>query len=197
MGRLKSITQMKFRILAISLALSFIAIGISAAVDDGFGSAKKIEGQYFTIFYSPELDLTSLTQQLNIRPSDEILTGTTTEGNAATSPELASMIDTLYLRVGDILDMHVYSFTGTIKVCKDDEQIERIYKNLFDKSLHHQKSFYVYSLNTIYISSSIFKKEVLGHEIAHAIINRYFVVPSPIKIQEVLSMYVEYQLRKE
>jgi len=36
----------------------------------------------------------------------------------------------------------------------------------------------------------------LGHEIGHAVISNYFVVQPPIRIQEVLAGYVEYQLRK-
>jgi hypothetical protein len=57
-------------------------------------------------------------------------------------------------------------------------------------------SFYVYDLNTIYVSAGSFKREVLGHEIAHAVISHYFVVQPPMKAQEVLAGYVEYQLRE-
>ena len=49
--------------------------------------------------------------------------------------------------------------------------------------------------NTIYTSEESFKREVVGHEMSHAIICHYFAVPAPVKVQEVLSMYVEYNLR--
>jgi len=57
-------------------------------------------------------------------------------------------------------------------------------------------SFYVNDISAIYISGENFRREILGHEIAHAIINHYFVVSPPIKVQEILAKYIEYQLRK-
>ena len=35
---------------------------------------------------------------------------------------------------------------------------------------------------------------VLAHEVAHAIINQYFAVPPPSKVQEILSQYVDKHL---
>ncbi len=37
---------------------------------------------------------------------------------------------------------------------------------------------------------------LLGHEMGHVIISHYFVVPPSYRIQEVLTGYVEFQLRK-
>ena len=51
-------------------------------------------------------------------------------------------------------------------------------------------------INTIYITAENFKKAVLGHEVAHAVISHYFVVQPSMKVQEVLAGYIEYQLRK-
>ena len=39
--------------------------------------------------------------------------------------------------------------------------------------------------------------DAIAHEIAHAIINHYFVVPPSVKMQEILSGYVEYSLNKK
>jgi len=180
---------------AIAISLLFAAVSICYAVEDDFGSASKVEGKHFTIYYATQLDIPSLLQQLNIQPSDKILAGESV--NKDTSYDelgMADMVDTLFMRVCDILDMHLYSFQGNIKICKDSEHLNRIYKNLFDKNIQ-AGSFYVYSLNTIYISKDTFKRGILGHEIAHAIMSCYFVVQPSVKIQEVLAGYVEYQLR--
>jgi len=165
-------------------------------VEDSFGPAKTIESKYFTVYYSPEIEASTLAQQLNISPADEIMAGKSPQTPAAPESELADMVDTLFLNVGDILDMRLYSYKGSIKICADDAQIDQVYATLFNASLHHRQSFYVHALNTIYISLGSFKREILGHEMSHAIINGYFAVQSPVKIQEILSMYVEYQLRK-
>ena len=172
-----------------------LATGIAYSLDDGFGSAKKIESNHFTIYYAPELEIATLTQQLNISPSDEILVGKSSREGNPLAFGLADMLDTLFMRVCDILDMQLYSFKGNIKICKDDDYLKAVYKNLFDKNLT-RSSFYVNALNTIYISQESFQQEILGHEIGHAIISHYFVVSPSVKIQEVLAGYVEYQLRR-
>jgi Zn-dependent peptidase ImmA (M78 family) len=94
--------------------------------------------------------------------------------------------------------MQLYSYRGHIKVCADERQLADVYRNLFGVSAgeRHLHSFYVYEVNTIYITKESFDRFVLGHEIGHAVISNYFVVQPPVRVQEVLAGYVEYQLRK-
>ena len=176
--------------LAVVLVLSLFAGFSIAAEDDGFGSARKIESRHFTIYFAPQLDPGELARSLDIRASDKLISG------GAYQSGLGGMIDTLFTQACDILDMQLYSFHGAIKICRDTNQVNAIYRNLFDKDLPKSHSFYLYNTNTIYISAENFKREVLGHEIGHAIISHYFVVSPSVKIQEVLAVFVEYQLRK-
>ena len=178
------------------VVLLFSIISFSYAIDDDFGSAGKLESEYFTIYYAPQLDLSSLTQQLNIQVTDKLLAGKSIDKKDSPGAVLADMVDTLFLLVCDILDMPLYSFHGKIKICQDRKHLNRIYKRLFDKDLNQEKSFYVYSFNTIYMSSDDFKREILGHEMGHAVISHFFVVHPSVKIHEILSTYVEYQLRQ-
>lgn len=108
---------------------------------------------------------------------------------------LADMLDGLFSRVCDILDMQLYSYQGTIKICRDGKHLSSVYRQLFNRDTE-MAAFYVSELNTIYIDSERFIPAVLGHEIGHAIMCQYFVVPPPVKVSEVLAGYVEYQLRK-
>lgn len=189
-----------YKSIIIFIILFFLNVSISYAFtyNDGFGPAKKIEDKHFIVYYVPELDISVLSQQLNIRPSDKLIVGKSIERKLSSEAEFIDMLDTLFLRVCDILDMHLYSFQGNIKICQNHQQLKSIYSNLFNKELTstHAYSFYVYDVNAIYISAENFKREILGHEIAHAVISHYFVVLPSEKIQEVLAMYVEYQLRK-
>ncbi|MFH0839157.1 MAG: hypothetical protein V1893_03120 [Candidatus Omnitrophota bacterium] len=180
----------------ISSVLLFIVKAEAFEGDDTFGPSYKIEGKNLTIYYSPGLEMPSLVQALNIRPADRLLAGKSLKSGYSQEEELADILDTLFIEVCEILDMRLYSFKGDIKICKDQNQLNKIYYNLFDKELRGTYSFYVRDNNTIYISAENFKREILGHEIAHAIICHYFVVSPSVKIQEVLSKYVEYQLRK-
>ena len=168
------------------------------SIDDGFVTAEKIAGKHFTVLYESGVDISSLTEQLNIGPSDRILAGKTTKTKFSAEQELSEMLDTLFIRVCDILDMRLYnSFEGTIKICRNDERLKEIFFDLFSKELNSNYPFYVHRFSTIYVSPENFTTAVMGHEIAHAVMSNYFVVLPSVKIQEVLAGYVEYQLRKD
>jgi hypothetical protein len=175
--------------------------GMTYGFDDGFASARRSEGKYFTVYYASQVDPAGLSQNLNIGAADRILTGGSTEKwgsdyESDSASGLADMLDTLFLRVSDILDIHIYSFHANIKVCRSEAQLNSLYEELFGRGLESHALF-VTDLNTIYTSPEYFTKEILGHEIAHALMSRYFVVQPPIKVSEVLAGYVEYQLRKK
>lgn len=184
------------RIILAAVMLLSLIFNPSYASEDGFDPAKKTAGKHFVIYYGPEINILNLTQALDITHSDKFLAGKSFEKEKDSSESrFADIFDILFARVSDILDMHLYSFQGEIKLCRDREQLNKIYYGLFNKQLN-SASFYVYSLNTIYISQADFKYEIIGHEIAHAIISHYFVVLPPLKIQELLASYVEYQLKR-
>lgn len=168
----------------------------AAAFEDGFGSAKKTEGKYVVAYYPSDTDQAELAESLNTRSSDKIMAGESSQSKKPREEELAQALDTLFIQVSDILEMHLYSLKTVVKICQDDAQLTDIYTKMFNADLGGRKSFYVYSFGTIYISKNSFTREILGHEMSHAIISNYFVIPTPVKIQEVLSMYVEYNLRR-
>ena len=60
-----------------------------------------------------------------------------------------------------------------------------------------ERSYYLHETNTVYISYKDLTLGMLGHEIAHAIISNYFVVLPSAEVQEILSGYVEYSLKKQ
>ena len=63
--------------------------------------------------------------------------------------------------------------------------------------VYENEKFYFHDDKTIYISTEDLTLGMLGHEMAHAIISHYFVVPPPTKVQEVLSGYVDYSFQKK
>ena len=164
--------------------------------DDGFGHARKIEGEHFTIYYKPGVDLNNLLDQLNISHTDEMLSGQTLD-TSSVDRRLSSMMEVLFARASDILDMHVYSYKGSIKIFSSLNELTDYYNRLYHAHLPCTGyAFYLDDYKSIYISAEYFRREVLGHEIGHAIMSGYFVVQPSIKVQEVLAGYIEYQLRK-
>ncbi|MGE5279318.1 MAG: hypothetical protein ACM3L6_01055 [Deltaproteobacteria bacterium] len=186
------------RYLLVPWGLLFLWTGCaSAAPDDGFGRSRKLAGAHFDIYVPPEAVSADLVRGLDIGASDKLLAGAPVKSAGTTDEELAASVDALFFLVCDILDMPLFSYKGSIKVCRDEEDLGRVYAALFGKKPGAPMgSFYVHELNTIYIAAADFRRPVLGHEIGHAVISNFFVVPSPMKVQEVLAGYVEYQLRK-
>ena len=55
-------------------------------------------------------------------------------------------------------------------------------------------AFYSHGMAGIYLTTERLNAGILAHEIAHAVINAYFVTPPPAKMQEILSQYVDRHL---
>ncbi|GAG58819.1 unnamed protein product [marine sediment metagenome] len=163
----------KYSQIIIMSAIIFISsTGMAFSVDDGFVAAKKIPGKHFTVLYESGVDVPALLEQLNIGPSDRLLAGKPTETKFSTEEELIEMLDTLFIRVCNILDMRLYNdFKGQIKICKNDDELRRVYFNFFSKELNSNFPFYIHHFNTIYVSAENFTSAAMGHEIAHAVIS--------------------------
>ncbi len=186
-----------FNIMAMVVCFIFTAWALSLAAEDGFIAVKNIPGQHLKISLPEGVDPAILLERLNIAVSDKFLSGKSSPAEHSFGEELAQMLDSLFIIVCDALDIRLYSFEGAVKVTKDMAQLRNIYLELFGRPLERDTSaFYVHDLKTIYINANDFKRGILGHEIAHAVINSYFVMMPSEKIQEILSGYVEYRLRK-
>lgn len=153
------------------------------------------EGKYFSIYGYKGLDTDSLLKKLKYSYFSHIdsILGDETSGEKSF---LEKTIDGLYLEVSDILDIHIYSFHGKIMIVPDKSYINAISKSYFEGDFP-ERAFYLLGKNTVYISFSDLTVGMLGHEIAHAIVSHYFVVPPSVKVQEVLCGYVEYKLQKK
>jgi len=186
----------KFSLFLSGVLLWCLAGGPALAAQDTFGEANKIEGEHFTIEYKNGVDLNALVDGLKVSDTDEQLTNLKID-HSSTQKQLASMIEILFNRASDVLDMHVYSLKAHIKVFADHHQLVDFFHTMFPGNLPCMGlSFYLADTDSIYISAASFRREILGHEMGHAIMSHYFVVQPSIRIQEVLAGYVEYNLRK-
>ena len=108
---------------------------------------------------------------------------------------LKKTLDEIYLEVSDILDIHMYSYRIKLQVLPNKAYVSEVLQEHYSKKID-MPSFYFYEKNTIYISADQINAGILAHEVAHAIVSHYFVVPPPAKVQEVLCGYVEYSLNR-
>ena len=136
----------------ISLIIAFgLVVPSVFAADDGFGGAETtVEGQHFTLLLKPGVDAANLASQLNISATDEQLANQRIDNSSATK-QLASMLDVLFNRASDVLDMHVYSFKGSIKVFANPQELHDFFFNMYHKELPCTGvSFYLADYNSIY-----------------------------------------------
>jgi len=151
---------------SIVFLLFFYFPAVSSAQSDNSFKTK-----YTTVYYSQDKDLDDFIWKLG---------GQRLEFSKST--QLASnRIDRLVNRVQLILDMWpddlaipIYLVRGAL------ESNEAAYYNEHTRAIH--------------ICVGYASDGVLAHEIAHAVINRYFASPPPTKIQEILSQYVDAHL---
>lgn len=159
---------------------------------------QRVESEYFSIYYQSGVDLFEVAYRINIGGPLYIYRDESKLIVEAESFQdlLAQNVDLLFQEVSDILDMHLYSFYGELKICRNQEQLQRIFSEISGGELKSQ-SFYDSASNTIYISQEGLRPGILAHEIAHAIISHFFVVEPPQKVQEVLAGFVEYHINKK
>lgn len=152
------------------------------------------EGTYFTVYGFKGMDKNILLDKLGYGFTSSYMEEVMMQAEGSDEPVVGSL-DALYLEISDILDLHSYNFHGTIKVVATQKEIAQIFKKQYGRDFS-ERSFFVHEENTIYISLEDITLGMVGHEIAHAVISHYFVIPPPQKMAEVLSGYVEFHLRK-
>jgi len=160
----------------------------------GFPQQRVIESKYFTLEFPRECELVEFAQKINVNYFLQMDIPSSDTKNFDSI--ISKTLDALYLEVSDILDIHIYSYHGKIKVYPNKEKLkENVFRN-YPGQKYNLPSVYIHSDNAIHISLADLTLGMLAHEIAHAIISHYFVVPPPAKVQEVLAGYVEYSIRK-
>jgi hypothetical protein len=152
------------------------------------------QGKYFSVYAEGNIDAYAVLSKLKF---DYLVYQDTFDSGATENLTdiLAKTVDGLFQEVSDILDIHVYSLKGAVKVLADQKALASLLKRDFNFDFD-ERSIYYHEKSTIYISLADLNIGILGHEMAHAIISNFFVVPPPVKVQEILCGYVEYSLRK-
>lgn len=132
---------------------------------------KTFRTKYTTIHYADDKDFSDFIWRIGGEKFD-----------ASGSEALASSrIDRIVERVEAILDMQPRRFHVDVYLHRGEPEKNRV-------------AFYERRGGGIYISVDNASDGVFAHEIAHAVINRYFKTPPSSKIQEILTQYVDRYL---
>ena len=151
--------------------------------------------RFCTVFYEPGVDLDSLNKYINLRFADFYNPGIFREKKELSIEEILSeKFDAIFERVEEVLDMHSSRIHVTIRIYEDGNSLDAIYEEIFEEP-NEALSFYIYKTNTIYIDQNVIDEKMLAHEMAHCIIDHYFVILPPRKIQEMLAVYADVHLK--
>jgi hypothetical protein len=127
-------------------------------------------------------------------------------GDADVSPKsLGRHLDTLFLRVQNILNMPRPKQRVMIKLYSNQKEVYNVFMNEYGGPNATQvhlgvgsdlPAFYIKKTNTIHIATDSVNRGMLAHEMAHCVTENYFVIKIPTNMAEVMCQYVDKVVRK-
>lgn len=121
-------------------------------------------------------------------------------GSDNLNDEVTKRVDAVYERVQDILGMRTKTKKVIIKIFSNKKQFHATYQKLNKDTLQSYqmtvgiRAFYIQKNDTIYLNINDLHEGMLAHEMAHSIIDHYFLVRPPTSTAEILAQYVDKHL---
>jgi len=113
------------------------------------------------------------------------------------NPLLArNRVDRIVDMVESLLDMRPPGFRFSIQIFRSQAELDGAYHGLGMMG-DAPAAYYSHTTRSIAVSLDNITDRVLAHEIAHAVICRYFGTPPPMRMQEILAQYVDKHLGEE
>jgi hypothetical protein len=184
---------MKYKIIFILSVIFYVSFpGETAYAQEGNKSA--FSSKFCAISYDNDVDLRKVNRRLNLGFSNFYSPRTYRENPEISIEEIISdKFDAIFNKAEEILDMYPARIHVAINIYKTQEELNKVYEEFFNEP-NKAVSFYIYKTNTIYAIESQLNENILAHEMAHCIIDHYFVILPPRKIQEMLAAYVDLHL---
>jgi hypothetical protein len=104
-------------------------------------------------------------------------------------------VDALYRRVQEILGMRKRMKKVEIEIYRDNRQLKEAFQTIYKREGHY-RAWYIFELNTIYLTVDDIHEGILAHEMAHSIIDHYLTVRPPARSAEILARYVDAHLHE-
>ena len=185
---------MKYKAIFIILIVFYISLA------GNMGYAQEEDRSVFvtnfcTVFYENDVDLRKVNKRLRLGFSNFYSPRSYKQSPGILTQDIvADKFDAIFNRAEEILDMYPARIHVTINIYKTQEELNTVYEDFFNEP-NKAVSFYIYKTNTIYTVESQLTEGIIAHEMAHCIIDHYFVMLPPRKIQEMLAVYVDVHLK--
>ncbi|HAZ09622.1 MAG TPA: hypothetical protein DCY56_00740 [Candidatus Omnitrophica bacterium] len=185
---------MRLRKYLILIAIVYLSISAKSAYSQEENSSV-FSSKFCTVFYDNEVDLKRVNRRINLGFSNFYSPRKYSErAELSIENTLADKLDSIFNKAEEILDMYPAKIHVAINIYKTQKELNKVYEEFFNEP-NTAVSFYIYKTNTIYTVESQLNENILAHEMAHCIIDHYFVILPPRKIQEMLAVYVDVHLK--
>ena len=179
---------------ALCLFLPLLGRTILAQAEPSNIQWEVLQTKYTIVHYQSSSDLRKLHQKVDFSPGSWGLKGLFAKPDShELRRKTKKILDALYERVQEILDMRKRIKPVTIKVYRTKQQLQAAYYNAYGKPCQ-LRAWYIYETNTIYVTVEDIHEGILAHEMAHAVIDHYLVVRPPSSTAEILARYVDSHL---
>nr|MBU1328619.1 hypothetical protein [Candidatus Omnitrophota bacterium] len=151
--------------------------------------------KFCTVFYDNDVDLKKMNRRIRLGFSNFYSPRKYGESSGLSMEDILSdKLDAIFNKAEEILDMYPAKIHVAINVYKTQKDLDKVYEEFFNEP-NKAISFYIYKTNTIYTIETQLNENILSHEMAHCIIDHYFVILPPRKVQEMLAVYVDVHLK--
>ena len=185
---------MRLRKYLILIAIMYLSISAKSAYSQE-ENRNVFSSKFCTIFYENDVDLRKVNRRINLGFSNFYSPRSYKENPGISLEDMISdKFDTIFNKAEEILDMYPAKIHVAINIYKNQKELNKVYEEFFNEP-NKAVSFYIYKTNTIYTIESQLNENILSHEMAHCVIDHYFVILPPRKIQEMLAVYVDVHLK--
>ena len=188
--------DLKMRLRKYLILIAIIYLSISAkSVYSQKENSNVFSSKFCTVFYDNDVDLKRMNRRINLGFSNFYSPRKYGKSSGLSVEDILSdKLDAIFNKAEEILDMYPAKIHVAINVYKTQKDLDKVYEEFFNEP-NNAVSFYIYKTNTIYTVEFQLNENILSHEMAHCIIDHYFVILPPRKIQEMLAVYVDVHLK--
>ena len=179
------------RLVSLFLTVWLAISGTALAEADDESNWRRIDSRYCTMWLSEGVEPKQVNKRISIwgvRPQIKV------DKSEPEEIKLAAKCDTILQRAEEILDMYPAGIHTTIRIAKQREDVQGFHSSRYGYGTE-AIAFYEFEDNTIFVAMKDLSEGVLAHEMAHCIIDHYFRVRPPRKVEELLAMHVDEHLR--
>ncbi len=185
---------MKYKVIFILSIVFYISLAWNKGYAQEEGRSV-FSSKFCTVFYGNDVELKKVNRRLNLGFSNFYSSRSRKENPGISTEDIvAGKLDAIFNRAEEILDMYPARIHVTINIYKTQDELNKAYEEFFNEP-NKAVSFYIYKTNIIYTVESQLTENILAHEMAHCVIDHYFVILPPRKIQEMLAVYVDVHLK--